>query len=76
MLAVMVAPTVGINPLDPMIGLRRWSVLLPLVPQALPVSVVGLPFAALIVLPAMGLPVTLVALLTPLNRLSTWAVRR
>ncbi len=37
MLAVMVAPTVGINPMDPC-GLRRWSVLLPLVPQALPVS--------------------------------------
>ncbi len=39
MLAVMVAPTVGINPLDPM-WMRRWSVLSPLVPQALPVSVV------------------------------------
>ncbi len=35
MLAVMVAPTVGINPLD-RCGLRRWSVSLPLVPQALP----------------------------------------
>ena len=57
MLAVMVAPTVGINPLDPM-----WIATL--------VGIVtvssaggGATFAALIVLPAMGLPVTLVALL-------------
>ncbi len=35
----MVAPTVGINPLDPM-WIATLSVLLPLVPQALPVSVV------------------------------------
>lgn len=62
MLAVMVAPTVGINPLDPV-----WIATLVSItsPSAPPVAGVGggATFAALIVLPAMGLPVTLVALL-------------
>ncbi|MBP0597077.1 L-cystine transporter [Herbaspirillum sp. LeCh32-8] len=62
MLAVMVAPTVGINPLDPM-----WVATLVLVVTVSSAGVAGVgggaTFAALIVLPAMGLPVTLVALL-------------
>ncbi|WP_343583488.1 L-cystine transporter [Herbaspirillum sp.] len=62
MLAVMVAPTVGINPLDPM-----WIATLALVVTISSAGVAGVgggaTFAALIVLPAMGLPVTLVALL-------------
>lgn len=62
MLAVMVAPTVGINPLDPM-----WIATLVLVVTVSSAGVAGVgggaTFAALIVLPAMGLPVTLVALL-------------
>lgn len=68
MLAVMVAPTVGINPLEPI-----WI--------ATPVGIVtissagvagvggGATFAALIVLPAMGLPVTLAALLISIEPL-------
>ena len=60
MLAVMVAPTVGINPLDPvwiatLVGIVTIS--------SAGVAGVGATFAALIVLPALGLPVTLVALL-------------
>ncbi len=39
MLAVMVAPTVGINPLDPM-WIATLVGIVTLVPQALPVSVV------------------------------------
>ncbi|MBP6116114.1 MAG: L-cystine transporter [Neisseriaceae bacterium] len=62
MLAVMVAPTVGINPLDPM-----WLATLVAVVTISSAGVAGVgggaTFAALIVLPAMGLPVTLVALL-------------
>lgn len=62
MLAVMVAPTVGINPLEPM-----WLLTLVAVVTISSAGVAGVgggaTFAALIVLPAMGLPVTLVALL-------------
>lgn len=62
MLAVMVAPTVGINPLDPM-----WIATLVAIVTISSAGVAGVgggaTFAALIVLPAMGLPVTLVALL-------------
>ncbi len=62
MLAVMVAPTVGINPLDPM-----WIATLIGIVTISSAGVAGVgggaTFAALIVLPAMGLPVTLVALL-------------
>lgn len=62
MLAVMVAPTVGINPLDPL-----WIATLAGMVTLSSVGVAGVgggaTFAALIVLPAMGLPVTLVALL-------------
>lgn len=62
MLAVMVAPTVGINPFDPM-----WIATLVGIVTISSAGVAGVgggaTFAALIVLPAMGLPVTLVALL-------------
>lgn len=62
MLAVMIAPTVGINPLDPV-----WILTLAGVVTISSAGVAGVgggaTFAALIVLPAMGLPVTLVALL-------------
>ncbi|MGS9059127.1 cation:dicarboxylate symporter family transporter, partial [Salmonella enterica subsp. enterica serovar Infantis] len=57
-----VAPTVGINPLDPV-----WRAPLVGIVTVSSAGVAGVgggaPFAALIVLPAMGLPVTLVALL-------------
>ena len=62
MLAVMVAPTVGINPLDPL-----WIATLVAIVTLSSAGVAGVgggaTFAALIVLPAMGLPVSLVALL-------------
>ncbi|MDO5643477.1 MAG: cation:dicarboxylase symporter family transporter, partial [Paracoccus sp. (in: a-proteobacteria)] len=62
MLAVMVAPTVGINPLDPV-----WIATLIAIVTLSSAGVAGVgggaTMAALIVLPAMGLPVTLVALL-------------
>ncbi|MFI0488569.1 MAG: L-cystine transporter [Yersinia sp. (in: enterobacteria)] len=62
MLAVMVAPTVGINPLDPI-----WIATLVGIVTISSAGVAGVgggaTFAALIVLPALGLPVTLVALL-------------
>jgi L-cystine uptake protein TcyP (sodium:dicarboxylate symporter family) len=62
MLAVMVAPTVGINPLDPV-----WIATLVGIVTVSSAGVAGVgggaTFAALIVLPALGLPVTLVALL-------------
>lgn len=62
MLAVMVAPTVGINPLDPV-----WLTTLVAIVTLSSAGVAGVgggaTMAALIVLPAMGLPVTLVALL-------------
>jgi len=68
MLAVMVAPTVGINPFDPLwlaslIGIVTIS--------SLGVAGVGggATFAALIVLPTMGLPITLVALLISIEPL-------
>lgn len=62
MLAVMVAPTVGINPLDP-----AWIATLIAIVTLSSAGVAGVgggaTMAALIVLPTMGLPVTLVALL-------------
>lgn len=62
MLAVMVAPAVGINPLDP-----AWIATLIAIVTLSSAGVAGVgggaTMAALIVLPAMGLPVTLVALL-------------
>lgn len=68
MLAVMVAPTVGINPLDPI-----WIFTLVCVVTLSSVGVAGVgggaTFAALIVLPMLGLPVTLVALLISIEPL-------
>ena len=62
MLAVMVAPAVGIDPLDPL-----WIATLVAIVTLSSAGVAGVgggaTFAALIVLPAMGLPVELVALL-------------
>ena len=68
MLAVMVAPTVGINVLDPM-----WILSLVFVVTISSIGVAGVgggaTFAALIVLPMLGLPVTLVALLISIEPL-------
>lgn len=68
MLAVMVAPTLGINTLDPM-----WIASLVGIVTLSSIGVAGVgggaTFAALIVLPAMGLPVTLVALLISIEPL-------
>ncbi|MEI7187501.1 L-cystine transporter [Dickeya dianthicola] len=68
MLAVMVAPTVGINPWDPL-----WIATLAGIVTLSSAGVAGVgggaTFAALIVLPAMGLPVTLVALLISIEPL-------
>ncbi len=68
MLAVMVAPTVGINPLDP-----SWIAQLVIIVTLSSIGVAGVgggaTFAALIVLPIMGLPVTLVALLISIEPL-------
>ncbi|WNN46221.1 L-cystine transporter [Winslowiella toletana] len=68
MLAVMVAPTMGINPLDPL-----WIATLVGIVTLSSAGVAGVgggaTFAALIVLPTMGLPVTLVALLISIEPL-------
>lgn len=68
MLAVMVAPTVGINPFDP-----TWIATLIAIVTLSSAGVAGVgggaTLAALIVLPAMGLPVTLVALLISIEPL-------
>ncbi|OSN05181.1 L-cystine transporter tcyP [Lonsdalea britannica] len=68
MLAVMVAPTVGIDPFDPV-----WIATLVGIVTISSAGVAGVgggaTFAALIVLPAMGLPVTLVALLISIEPL-------
>ncbi|WP_099258513.1 L-cystine transporter [Erwinia amylovora] len=65
MLAVMVAPTIGINPFEPM-----WIASLVAIVTLSSAGVGGgATYAALIVLPAMGLPVTLVALLISIEPL-------
>lgn len=68
MLAVMVAPTVGINSLDPI-----WIATLVGIVTISSAGVAGVgggaTFAALMVLPAMGLPITLVALLISIEPL-------
>ncbi|MEN4910672.1 L-cystine transporter [Erwinia amylovora] len=68
MLAVMVAPTIGINPFEPI-----WIASLVAIVTLSSAGVAGVgggaTFAALIVLPAMGLPVTLVALLISIEPL-------
>lgn len=68
MLAVMVAPTMGMNPLDPgFLGMLLGIIAI----SSFGVAGVGggATFAALIVLPAMGMPVTLVALLISIEPL-------
>lgn len=68
MLAMMTAPAVGIDPLDPM-----WLAMLVGIVTLSSVGVAGVgggaTFAALLVLPAMGLPVTLAALLVSIEPL-------
>lgn len=68
MLAVMIAPTMGINPFEP-----TWIATLVGLVTLSSVGVAGVgggaTFAALIVLPALGLPVTLVALLISIEPL-------
>ncbi|MBF7682921.1 L-cystine transporter [Acinetobacter sp. B5B] len=68
MLAVMIAPTMGINPLDPM-----WILTLVGVVTLSSIGVAGVgggaTFAALIVLPTLGFPVTLAALLISIEPL-------
>jgi L-cystine uptake protein TcyP (sodium:dicarboxylate symporter family) len=68
MLAVMVAPTVGINPMD--IGFITSLVAIIMI-SSFGIAGVGggATFAALIVLPAMGLPVTIAALLISIEPL-------
>lgn len=62
MLATMIAPSMGINPLQPMFVVQLVSIV---AISSFGVAGVGggATFAALIVLPAMGMPITLVALL-------------
>lgn len=68
MLAIMVAPTLGINPFEP-----AWIATLVGIVTLSSVGVAGVgggaTFAALIVLPSLGLPVTLVALLISIEPL-------
>ncbi|WP_455481013.1 L-cystine transporter [Bartonella sp. B12(2025)] len=68
MLATMIAPTMGINPLDP-----AWIAILVGVVTLSSIGVAGVGggaiFAALIVLPIMGLPVSLVAVLISIEPL-------
>jgi L-cystine uptake protein TcyP (sodium:dicarboxylate symporter family) len=68
MLAVMVAPTMGVNPLDPIFIMTLVGVV---AISSFGVAGVGggATFAALIVLPAMGFPVALVALLISIEPL-------
>ena len=68
MLAVMVAPTVGINPLDLSFILSLVAII---TLSSFGIAGVGggATFAALIVLPAMGLPVTIAALLISIEPL-------
>jgi L-cystine uptake protein TcyP (sodium:dicarboxylate symporter family) len=68
MLAVMVAPTVGVDPLDPMFILSLVAII---AVSSFGIAGIGggATFAALIVLPAMGLPISIVALLISIEPL-------
>ena len=68
MLAVMIAPSVGIDPSQPMFILSLVGII---IVSSFGVAGVGggATFAALIVLPAMGLPVALAALLISIEPL-------
>jgi L-cystine uptake protein TcyP (sodium:dicarboxylate symporter family) len=68
MLATMIAPTMGIDPLAPMFILALVGII---AISSFGIAGVGggATFAALVVLPAMGMPVTLVALLISIEPL-------
>jgi uncharacterized protein len=68
MLATMIAPSMGINPLDPLFMLQLVSIV---AISSFGVAGVGggATFAALVVLPAMGFPIALVALLISIEPL-------
>ena len=68
MLAVMIAPTMGVDPMDPMFIITLVGVV---AVSSFGVAGVGggATFAALIVLPAMGFPVALAALLISIEPL-------
>ncbi|MGJ8516538.1 L-cystine transporter [Carnimonas bestiolae] len=68
MLATMIAPTMGINPLDPSFMLSL-AVIVMISSAGVAGVGGGATFAALIVLPTMGMPVTLVALLISIEPL-------
>ena len=68
MLAVMVAPTVRINPLEPL-QIAQLVTIVTLSSIGIAAVGGGATFAALIVLSAIGLPVTLVALLISIEPL-------
>ena len=68
MLATMIAPSMGVNPMDPMFIL---SLVMVVTISSFGIAGVGggATFAALVVLPAMGFPVALVALLISIEPL-------
>ena len=68
MLAAMIAPSMGVNPMDPMFIL---SLVMVVTISSFGIAGVGggATFAALVVLPAMGFPVVLVALLISIEPL-------
>jgi L-cystine uptake protein TcyP (sodium:dicarboxylate symporter family) len=68
MLAVMVAPTVGVDPTAPMFIISLVAII---AISSFGIAGVGggATFAALVVLPAMGLPITIVALLISIEPL-------
>lgn len=68
MLAAMIAPSMGVNPMDPMFIL---SLVMVVTISSFGIAGVGggATFAALVVLPAMGFPVALVALLISIEPL-------
>ena len=68
MLATMVAPTVGVNPLDPSF-IAGLTVIVAISSFGIAGVGGGATFAALVVLPAMGFPVTIVALLISIEPL-------
>ena len=68
MLATMVAPTVGVNPLDPSF-IAGLTVIVAISSFGIAGVGGGATFAALVVLPAMGFPVTIAALLISIEPL-------
>jgi L-cystine uptake protein TcyP (sodium:dicarboxylate symporter family) len=74
MLAIMIAPTVGQNPLEPSF---LFTVIAVVAISSFGVAGVGggATFAALLVLSALNMPVALAGLLISVARSSTWGVR-